>query len=863
MSSFIVYAPTYYIEFDPPLSSSFCVGEEIDITVKGVGRFYPGGADLIDCAWDGYAMVYWCLKLMEADTLSGDDDIAGGSTCQSSKSYDCASLNFDFTFQDVDLSTQFGGFEDQETIEVYAKIYDFDGKVGVSSSSESDVNKADCECTSGACCDLSTKTFKPSGSQPTGYTDEYICSGSNTPVGTNWVYKTDYYCNGQSSSAKSSNLLKDTCGPCQYCTTGDSTCNYYGSSTICGTRDCDGLDTACRDYHDKDRYCNGAGSCSSSSCDSYTNEPKHTSCGTGKECNGVENCVTCASHEYSSCYTDDVYWYDRCDNREEIKQDCGDDSHGSWTEYCNGNDLRRKRNYFDRYCSSSSCYTDVINQDEKIKTCQTQCIDQGGYAYCKEICYQDSDCGTESRYNPHCVNDDVYMTYSVPHCVHPGQQDSYCYRTEEDRLVEPCSYGCSGGECEQPDCTDKCSSGQTRCSGDYKQTCGNYDSDLCLEWPGTGSGSGNEYCEFGCENNDCVSEIACYVDEDCGWVLWRGPKLCVNGDVWEYGQAWQKCINPGTTGAECVEDIGIIRSRKKIECGENYCNNWKEDFCFGGDDVWHEKDCFYFGCQVATYNCYSTTGGEMEKVKDCQEGCTDGMCNEDFCFDDCSSWQTRCNGNYQQSCGNYDGDQCLEWPLSTSGGGNQYCENGCTANQCICINHTTLSCYNNDVYWYDSCGNREEIKEDCSHRCYLGECLQSFNLELKTGWNLLSFPLDLLNKKVENIFDYYSKIFTYDNKWIELDNNSEMNEDLGYWVKVDNGYLLEIEGKELGGMNLNLGNGWNLISYPYMEKKDISELSDNITVFAYNNSEWYSYDSDKPLNSLDEFIPGYGYWVKK
>ena len=32
-------------------------------------------------------------------------------------------------------------------------------------------------------------------------------------------------------------------------------------------------------------------------------------------------------------------------------------------------------------------------------------------------------------------------------------------------------------------CTNECTtSGTTRCSGNYKQTCGNYDADSCLEW---------------------------------------------------------------------------------------------------------------------------------------------------------------------------------------------------------------------------------------------------------------------------------------------------------------------------------------------------------------------------------------------
>ena len=42
----------------------------------------------------------------------------------------------------------------------------------------------------------------------------------------------------------------------------------------------------------------------------------------------------------------------------------------------------------------------------------------------------------------------------------------------------------------------------------------------------------------------------------------------------------------------------------------------------------------------------------------------------------------------------------------------------------------------------------------------------------------------------------------------------------------------------------------------------ISLLYDNVTVYMYDSS-WYSYDSDRSLNTLSGFVPGFGYWVKE
>ena len=68
---------------------------------------------------------------------------------------------------------------------------------------------------------------------------------------------------------------------------------------------------------------------------------------------------------------------------------------------------------------------------------------------------------------------------------------------------------CSNGQCitPPPACTDECSSGSTRCNGNIVQTCGSYDSDSCLEWPSSTTGSGNTACSGStpyCSNGACV-----------------------------------------------------------------------------------------------------------------------------------------------------------------------------------------------------------------------------------------------------------------------------------------------------------------------------------------------------------------------
>jgi hypothetical protein len=44
----------------------------------------------------------------------------------------------------------------------------------------------------------------------------------------------------------------------------------------------------------------------------------------------------------------------------------------------------------------------------------------------------------------------------------------------------------------------------------------------------------------------------------------------------------------------------------------------------------------------------------------------------------------------------------------------QACSGGICVNQTSCTAHNYSNCYNSDIYWYNSCGVREEPKEDCN-----------------------------------------------------------------------------------------------------------------------------------------------------
>ena len=119
-------------------------------------------------------------------------------------------------------------------------------------------------------------------------------------------------CNGSGScnvglcSSYANKPASASCATCMNCS-GAGVCINSASGTSCaGTTNCDTLDWTCRDYHTVSQACDGAGTCGSGSCTSYTDlsvscgtVPNPCSVGTGCYCSG--NRYWCANGASTSC----------------------------------------------------------------------------------------------------------------------------------------------------------------------------------------------------------------------------------------------------------------------------------------------------------------------------------------------------------------------------------------------------------------------------------------------------------------------------------------------------------------------------------------------------------------------------------
>ena len=390
----------------------------------------------------------------------------------------------------------------------------------------------DPQCTSGACCDLPSGNFKTSGSQPTGYSDDTngFCPGIESPTGTSYVKTRDYYCNGDDSDMHHTDTTADTCGTCEYCSDNNLTCNYYSEGTSCGT----------------DKECDGSGNCADS-CD----DSSYYSCATALSLNNNQySSFMCGNQQFFKITTTQsciLRWYfieENSDYSAYVKNDGSCPSISSYDEICSSPSavchyerhppgtyyvMLKKVSGSGRYkvapglydCSACECSSGVCCDGCNYYSEGTSCgsgKECDGSGNCLNIpcggidtscgispgcvnCNLQDSCNGNYYRNYYCASNSAGCSYTSDNC-----NDCSCscggYNAAETTANSNCNDG-KDNDCDGLTdsldsgcitCTNECSSGQTRCNGNIKQTCGNYDADACLEW-GNDFDCGSDFCD--------------------------------------------------------------------------------------------------------------------------------------------------------------------------------------------------------------------------------------------------------------------------------------------------------------------------------------------------------------------------------
>lgn len=149
-----------------------------------------------------------------------------------------------------------------------------------------------------------------------------------------------------------------------------------------------------------------------------------------------------------------------------------------------------------------------------------------------------------------------------------------------------------------------------------------------------------------------------------------------------------------------------------------------------------------------------------------------------------------------------------------------------------------------------------------------------FTKGLKAGMNLVSIPLILTDLRLESVFQTANveRIMTYNTSttdWKEYNVNKAyqmtwlLNPSHGLWVEVNGDSNLTIAGVVPASSSMNLGPGWNLVSYQSFISR---EASISLLGIPYQAVE--AYEATKPpyylvaLSATDHLTAGNAYWIK-
>jgi|APSaa5957512622_1039677.scaffolds.fasta_scaffold09228_6 hypothetical protein len=267
---------------------------------------------------------------------------------------------------------------------------------------------------------------------------------------------------------------------------------------------------------------------------------------------------------------------DGCDgNACKIVATCTDDCSTSGDKQCSGNGYQTCGNYDNDSClewsTNTNCATDEICKDgaceDKVTCTET---DKGMDALTK---------ATTIGYAPGTY--DVISKTDI--CNSNVLTEYWCLNNYVNNTKITCIYGCTNGTCNTyvPTCSDDCSTGDKQCSGNGYQTCGNYDNDSCLEWSSTTNCYSNQTCTDGECVATCTDDCSTSGAKKCDGTT--GYQTCGNYDT-DSCLEWSSTTNCDYTktckSGNCVKKewpIGLVTFECNVNDGCYFTNNLETD----------------------------------------------------------------------------------------------------------------------------------------------------------------------------------------------------------------------------------------------------------------------------------------------
>ena len=192
----------------------------------------------------------------------------------------------------------------------------------------------------------------------------------------------------------------------------------------------------------------------------------------------------------------------------------------------------------------------------------------------------------------------------------------------------------------------------------------------------------------------------------------------------------QYCFYGDSSNCDPAHQYAAVNCEQTSFCKPGCCFDLDEGMCYkstplatctsfdGGewyaDETCDEVQVCQPGCCVIGSQCMFTTEQscalETAKYPELEMIFHPNILTESECQDVCRAGEQGCCINSDDSCVFETRESC------DAEGGDFYKDQYCSdLALCGCTEHHSKTCYDDDVYWVDSCGNREEVAEDCDY----------------------------------------------------------------------------------------------------------------------------------------------------
>jgi uncharacterized repeat protein (TIGR01451 family) len=448
----------------------------------------------------------------------------------------------------------------------------------------------------------------------------------------------------------------------------------------------------------------------------------------------------CTPNHSKKCVGNAVYWFDSCNNQGTLFQQCTANQtcqNGQCVNVsCNTNSDCGTDGYTgSTFCQSGNVYQNYTtytcnNPGTANSSCSTSSVPQ-----LKQTCGAGYTCQ-----NGACVqlNDLVVSTYAAPNPADLNQVVTFVANATGGTGSYTYSWtgACSG--VSSPVCTKSFSEPGTysatvtvtsgtqtvpsvatvtvaqSCIPNHSKKCvGNavYWFDSC-----NNQGTLFQQCTANqtCQNGQCVN-VSCNTNSDCGTDGYTGSTFCQSGNVYQNYTTYT-CNNPGTANSSC--STSSVPQLKQT-CGAGYT-------CQNGACVQTQTNL--------NVSCYATPNpSDINQTVNFISTVSGGTGSYTY------SWTGACTGS-SSVCSNTYSQTGLKTATLTVTSGSQTNNTTCSVNiNQACTQYSYQQCVGNWLYWYDSCGNQHGTGQYCEHGCSNNQCIgqTSGNVTInKTGRNL-------------------------------------------------------------------------------------------------------------------------------